>query len=86
MKRLCCLLLSGCIWLPLMAWAAGAPPARVAQLSSEQRQWLTRHSELRVGVVLQAPYAQYDRRLQRLSWANIELMQWLASALKVELT
>ncbi|NBB35577.1 PAS domain S-box protein [Pseudomonas sp. BC115LW] len=86
MKRLCCLLLIGCFWLPLMAWAAGAPPARVAQLNSEQRQWLDRHPELRVGVVLQSPYAQYDRRLQRLSGANVELMQWLASALKIELT
>ena len=86
MKRLRCLLVIGCFCLPLMAWAVSAPPARVAQLSSEQREWLAQHSELRVGMVLQAPYAQYDRRLQRLSGANVELMQWLASALKIELS
>lgn len=86
MKRLRCLLVIGCFCLPLMAWAVSAPPARVAQLSGEQREWLAQHSELRVGVVLQAPYAQYDRRLQRLSGANVELMQWLASALKIELS
>ena len=86
MKRLRCLLVIGCFCLPLMAWAVSTPPARVAQLSSEQREWLAQHSELRVGVVLQAPYAQYDRRLQRLSGANVELMQWLASALKIELS
>lgn len=86
MKRLRCLLVIGCFCLPLMAWAVSTPPARVAQLSSEQREWLAQHRELRVGVVLQAPYAQYDRRLQRLSGANVELMQWLASALKIELS
>ncbi|WP_095082938.1 PAS domain S-box protein [Pseudomonas sp. Irchel s3h17] len=86
MMRFRCLLVIGCCWLPLMAWAVAVPPARVVPLSSEQRQWLAQHSELRVGVVLQAPYAQYDRRLQRLSGANIELMQWLAGALNVELT
>ena len=86
MKRLRCLLVIGCLCLPLMAWAVSAPPARVAPLTSEQREWLAQHPELRVGVVLQAPYAQYDRRLQRLSGANVELMQWLASALKIELS
>jgi len=35
---------------------------------------------------LQAPFAQYDRRLQRLSGANVELMQALAKALNIELS
>jgi PAS domain S-box-containing protein len=55
-------------------------------LSLEQRQWLAQHPELRVGLVLQAPFAQYDRRLQRLSGANVELMQALAKALNIELS
>ncbi|MBB6288898.1 PAS domain S-box-containing protein [Pseudomonas sp. SJZ073] len=69
-----------------MANASPAPAAPQAQLNAQQREWLARHPELRVGVVLQAPYAQYDRRLQRLSGANVELMQWLAKALNIELT
>lgn len=84
MMRFRCLLVIGCCWLPLMAWAAPALPAHGAPLSVEQHQWLAEHSELRVGVVLQAPFAQYDRRLQRLSGANIELMQWLARSLNIE--
>ena len=39
-----------------------------------------------VGLVLQAPYAQYERRLQRLSGANVELMAWVAKSLDIELT
>ncbi|MCB2256401.1 transporter substrate-binding domain-containing protein [Pseudomonas chlororaphis] len=85
MMRLRCLLVIGCICLPLMAWAAPAPHMAQAPLSPAQQQWLERHPQLRVGVVLQAPYAQYDRRLQRLSGVNVELMQWLAQAMKVEL-
>ena len=81
-----CLLLIGCLCVALMANAAPAPGVPQAQLTAQQRQWLTEHPELRVGVVLQAPYAQYDRRLQRLSGANVELMQWLAKALNIELT
>ncbi|WP_405122770.1 PAS domain S-box protein [Pseudomonas sp. M20] len=86
MKRFCCLWVIGCLCFPLMGWAAPAPPAHVAQLSAGQQQWLAQHNELRVGLVLQAPYAQYDRRLQRLSGANVELMKLLAKALNVELS
>ncbi|QXI27998.1 PAS domain-containing sensor histidine kinase [Pseudomonas vanderleydeniana] len=81
--RFCCLWVIGWLCLPLMAWAAPVPGL---PLSSEQHRWLDEHRELRVGLVLQAPYAQYDRRLQRLSGANVELMQWLAKAMNVELT
>ncbi|NWA84975.1 histidine kinase [Pseudomonas sp. D2002] len=81
-----CLLVIGCLCFALMANAAPAPAAPQAQLNAQQREWLAQHSQLRVGLVLQAPYAQYDRRLQRLSGANVELMQWLAKALNIELT
>ena len=81
-----CLLVIGCMCFALMAGAAPAPVAAQAQLTVSQREWLAQHPELRVGLVLQAPYAQYDRRLQRLSGANVELMQWLAKALNIEVT
>jgi PAS domain S-box-containing protein len=68
--------------LPVLAQAdAGA----VLPLDTEQRAWLDAHRQLRVGVVLQTPYAQVDRRRRQLSGLNIELMQWLATALQVEL-
>ncbi|MCW8274855.1 PAS domain S-box protein [Pseudomonas sp. PCH199] len=86
MRRFHYLWVIGWMWFPLMGWAAAAPPAHVVALSPKQQQWLTQQSELRVGLVLQAPYAQYDRRLQRLSGVNVELMKWLARALKVELS
>jgi len=86
MMRFRCLLVIGCLWFPLMGWAAPATPAPAAPLNAEQRQWLAEHRELRVGLVLQAPYAQYDRRLQRLSGANVELMKWLAKTLGIELS
>ena len=81
-----CLLVIGGLCFALMASAAPVPVAAQAQLNAQQREWLAAHPELRVGLVLQAPYAQYDRRLQRLSGANVELMQWLAKALNIELT
>ncbi|NBF05244.1 transporter substrate-binding domain-containing protein [Pseudomonas sp. Fl5BN2] len=81
-----CLLLIGCLCLPLIGEAAPASNGPIAPLSHEQRQWLEQHPELRVGLVLQAPFAQYDRRLQRLSGANVELMQALAKALNIELS
>ncbi|WP_025132410.1 PAS domain S-box protein [Pseudomonas sp. PH1b] len=86
MMRFRCLLLIGCLCLPLIGGAAPAPHGATAALSLEQRQWLEQHPELRVGLVLQAPFAQYDRRLQRLSGANVELMQALAKALSIELS
>lgn len=55
MMRFRCLLVIGCICLPLMAWAVPAPHIAQAQWSPAQQQWLEQHRELRVGVVLQAP-------------------------------
>jgi len=80
------LLVIGCLCFPLIAGAVPAPATHPAQLDAGQREWLGQHPDLRVGLVLQAPYAQYDRRLQRLSGANVELMHWLAKALNIELT
>jgi len=86
MMRFRCLWVIGCLWFPLMGWAAAAPAMPAAPLSPSQQQWLAQQGVLRVGVVLQAPYAQYDRRLQLLSGINVELMKWLAKSLKVELS
>ena len=82
MTRFCYLLVIGWLWLPLMV---SAQPVPAAQLTTEQQQWLAQHKTLRVGLVLQAPYAKFDQRLQQLSGANVELMKWLAQALNVEL-
>jgi len=43
----------------LPAWADA--PAPLA-LTEAQRAWLQTHGPLRVGIVLQPPYAQFDRR------------------------
>ena len=85
MKPFRCLWVIAWLCLPLIAWAAPPAPGVLASLSGEQRQWLDQHRQLRVGLVLQAPYAQFDRRLQRLSGVNVELMNWLAKSLQVEL-
>ncbi|MFJ3009779.1 PAS domain S-box protein [Pseudomonas fluorescens] len=86
MMRFCCLWVIGWLCFPLMGWAASAPAAHAALLTPGEQQWLAQHRELRVGLVLQAPYAQYDRRLQRLSGANVELMKSLAKTLNVDLS
>ncbi|GFM72108.1 ABC transporter substrate-binding protein [Pseudomonas cichorii] len=80
----------GCLALLLMAQVANAradesEPAVHALLSQEQRTWLDQHGPLRVGLVMHAPYAQFDQRLQQLSGANVDLMNALAAALQVEL-
>jgi PAS domain S-box-containing protein len=80
------LLFIGCLLLPVYAQgAAPAPVAGALPLSGEQRAWLEQHRQLRVGLVLQAPYAVLDRRLQLLSGVNVELMKWLGKALQVDL-
>ncbi|MCO8164626.1 transporter substrate-binding domain-containing protein [Pseudomonas sp. 21LCFQ010] len=60
-------------------------PSFWAPLTREQRAWLDQHGPLRVGLLLRAPYAQFDQRLQQLSGANVDLMKSVASALRVEL-
>lgn len=80
------LLCIGCLLLPIYASAAASAAAPGAlPLSSEQQAWLEQHRQLRVGLVLQAPYASLDRRLQLLSGVNVELMKWLGKAMQAEL-
>jgi PAS domain S-box-containing protein len=64
---------------------AGVPTAPPDPLSSGQRNWLDQRGQLRVGLVLQAPYAQFDRRAQVLSGANVDLVNLMARTLQVEL-
>jgi PAS domain S-box-containing protein len=63
---------------PLPLWAA--------ELDAAQRAWLAEHPRLRVGVVLQAPYAEFQRRQQQLGGLNVELSETLAKTLGVELS
>jgi len=60
MKRVRSLLVIGCLWLPLIALARPEVVPTVT-LEPAQQQWLDAHRSLRVGLVLQAPYAQFDR-------------------------
>ncbi|MFH7450881.1 ABC transporter substrate-binding protein, partial [Pseudomonas syringae pv. tagetis] len=75
----------GCLALLLMVQMAIAQAdvpetSATAPLRSAQRSWLGQHGPLRVGLVLRAPYAQVDQRLQQLSGANVDLRNALAAA------
>ncbi|TDV49053.1 multi-sensor signal transduction histidine kinase [Pseudomonas graminis] len=72
------------IALPMSLYAA-VSPTQADPLSREQRDWLTQRGQLRVGLVLQTPYAQLDRRAQQLSGANVDLINLMAKTLQVEL-
>ncbi|MCQ4348946.1 PAS domain S-box protein [Pseudomonas stutzeri] len=81
-RRLCRILLLGvCLALP-----AHAAPSALA-VDEAQRRWLVEHPRLQVGAVLQAPYAQLERRQrqERLSGAHVELMEAIAALLGVGL-
>ncbi|MDH0645847.1 PAS domain S-box protein [Pseudomonas sp. GD03858] len=85
MKRVRCLWVIGWLCLPLIALArTEAPPGVV--LEPAQAQWLDEHRGLRVGLVLQAPYAQFDRRLQQFYGVNAELVGAIAQALRLDLS
>ncbi|WXL26434.1 PAS domain S-box protein [Ectopseudomonas mendocina] len=58
-------------------------PLRPA-LSPEQQAWLEANPKLRVGLIMQAPWAQFDRRENALSGANVELMQRVLESIGVE--
>jgi PAS domain S-box-containing protein len=68
--------------LPVLA---SSTPANVDALSATQREWLDHREPLRVGLVLQVPYAQFDRRAQQLSGANVDVVNLLARTLQTEL-
>ena len=64
---------------------AASSGSQADPLSNVQRDWLTQRGHLRVGLVLQAPYAQFDRRAQQLSGANVDLTNLMEKTLQVEL-
>jgi PAS domain S-box-containing protein len=72
------------IVLPMPHYAA-ASATQADPLSRDQRDWLTQRGQLRVGLVLQTPYAQLDRRAQQLSGANVDLINLMDKTLQVEL-
>lgn len=63
--------------LPFAAHAAGP--------DEDARAWLEGHREWRVGVVMGAPYAEYDQRQRRLSGFHVQLMEQIATPLGVRL-
>ena len=68
------------------AWVqADGAATPVDPLTGAQRDWLVKRGQLRVGLVLQAPYAQLDRRAQQLSGANVDLVNLMARTLQVDL-
>ena len=69
-------------WLLLLCPLLG----RASELDALQRAWLAEHPQLRAGVVLQAPYAEYQRRQQQLGGLNVELTETLATSLGVTLS
>ncbi len=75
------------LWLGVLSSSvyADVSPALPDTLTRDQRDWLNQRGQLRVGLVLQAPYAQFDRRAQVLSGANVDLVNLLARTLQVEL-
>jgi PAS domain S-box-containing protein len=94
MIRSLCLRVIGCqrglltgvllIALPCVVFA-GVPQAAMDGLNTGQRDWLNQHGPLRVGLLLQAPYAQLDRRAQQLSGANVDLVNLMAKTLQGDL-
>lgn len=70
--------------MPTTLWADQPPAAPAAIFDAAQQQWLAANPLLRAGVVLQPPYAQLDRRLHRLTGANVELVNTLAALMGVQ--
>lgn len=77
------------ILVVLLAWPALAgaeePPLPLRPaFDAAQQAWLDEHRQLRVGLLMQAPWAVYDRRQQRLSGANVELINRILQGMGVE--
>ncbi|MBD9399521.1 PAS domain S-box protein [Pseudomonas sp. PDM11] len=70
--------------IPATLWADEPPTAPAKIFDSAQQQWLAANPVLRAGVVLQPPYAQLDRRLHRLTGANVEIVNTLAALMGVQ--
>ncbi|WP_439861818.1 PAS domain-containing sensor histidine kinase [Pseudomonas sp. MBLB4136] len=69
---------------PLLIHAEAATPSTRPTFTAEQQQWLEEHRQLRVGLLMQAPWARYDQRQQKLSGANVELINLLLENMGVE--
>ncbi|MFB4370635.1 MULTISPECIES: PAS domain S-box protein [unclassified Pseudomonas] len=70
--------------IPATLWADEPPAVPAKIFDSAQQQWLAANPVLRAGVVLQPPYAQLDRRLHRLTGANVEIVNTLAALMGVQ--
>jgi PAS domain S-box-containing protein len=69
---------------PLLSWAdTTVLPLRPAY-SAEQQAWLREHPQLHVGLIMQAPWAQFEPRQQLLSGASVELTTRLLQGMQVE--
>lgn len=64
------------------AWAESSRMPLRPAFDAEQQAWLAAHPRLRVGLVLQAPWAQMERN-RHLTGANVELMQRLLDGMGV---
>lgn len=68
------------LFVLLLPFAAHAAPQ-----DEGARAWLDGQREWRVGVVMGAPYAEYDQRQRRLSGFHVQLMEQIAAQLGVQL-
>ncbi|MBV8679397.1 MAG: PAS domain S-box protein [Aquitalea sp.] len=65
---------------------AGLYCALACAVTSPTHNWLSEHRDWRVGVVLQAPYAQINPRSHLLEGADVEVMLLLAEKMGVQLS
>lgn len=70
--------------LPVLGHAQAVRTSPQVSLTPEHRVWLAQHKTLRVGLLMQAPWARYDQRLQKLSGANVELISQVLASIGVE--
>jgi PAS domain S-box-containing protein len=73
------------VWVVFWACYALCGASLADELEHAQGAGLAGHKVLRVGVVLQPPYAHYDRRLRQLSGAHVDLINSLVDTHSVEL-
>lgn len=84
MHRLVRFVFAVALLLPVLAHAQAVRTNPQVSLTPEQRIWLAQHKKLRVGLLMQAPWARYDQRLQKLSGANVELITRVLASIGVE--
>ncbi len=84
MYRLMCFFFVVALLLPVLGHAEVVRTGLQVSLTPEHRIWLAQHKKLRVGLLMQAPWARYDSRLQKLSGANVELISQILASIGVE--